>query len=241
MGMSAYLPSMAPIAVLCFLATALVLGSLLLVGLYGLFTKSGQHMASAGIGAGIVLASYCAVLLGFSLFSRDVDLSAGMKKFFCEIDCHLAYQVDGVSTEKAVGGESDQIVSTGEFMVVELRTWFDPSTISPKRGNSLLTPNGREAIVTDNEGHGFRPSPQGDKVLEAERRHSTPLTTPLRPGESYTSYLVFEVPARAQGLRLWLRSDDEVGAVLWGNERSPLHGKVRFRLDPGVPATQSSP
>ena len=238
--MNATMPSMAPIAVLCFLGTGLVLAVFVLAGLYGLFAKSHQLVTIAGMGAGIVLTSYAAILLGFSLSSSDVDLTLGMKKYFCEIDCHLAYQVAGVATDKAVGGESEQIVSDGEFVLVELRTWFDPSTISPKRGNGPLKPNTREAILIDNLGHTFRPSAKAKEVLEAQRLNSTPLSTSLRPGESYTSYLVFEVPARAQGLKLWLRSDDEVGKLLWGNERSPLHGKVRFRLDSALPANQSS-
>jgi hypothetical protein len=238
--MNGDMPPTTPIAVLCFLGTAFVLTVLVLTGLYGLFAKSRKLVAIAGVGAGIVLTSYAAILLGFSLSSSDVDLTLGMKKYFCEIDCHLAYQVAGVTTDKAVGGESEQIVSDGEFVLVELRTWFDPSTISPKRGNGPLRPNTREAILVDNLGHTFWPSAKAKEVLEARRLNSTPLSTPLRPGESYTSYLVFDVPARAQGLRLWLRSDDEVGKLLWGNERSPLHGKVRFRLDSALHAKQSS-
>ena len=238
--MNATMPSMAPIGVLCFLGTAFVLVVVALLGLYGLFAKSRQLVGIAGTGAGIVLASYTAILLGFSLLSSDVDLRLGMKKYFCEIDCHLAYQVASVTTEEAVGGKSEQIVSDGEFVQVELRTWFDPSTISTKRGDGPLRPNTREAILVDSLGHRFWPSAKAKEVLEAQRLNSTPLSTPLRPGESYTSYLVFEVPAKAQGLKLRLRSDDEVGMLLWGNERSPLHGKVRFRLDSALPANQSS-
>lgn len=142
--------------------------------------------------------------------------------------CFLGTAVTGVSRTKVVGGEAGQIVSDGEFVVVKLRTWFDPSTISPDRSNGPLTPNGREAILTDCKGREYLPSPRTTDVLEARQVHSTPLSTPLRPGESYTSYLVFEVPARTQGLRLWVRSRADVGASLWGNEQSPLHGKARF-------------
>ena len=238
--MSAYLPSMAPVAVLSFLGTGSVLAIFLLAAVYGLFKRSRQLLRFAGVASGLVLVAYCVVLLGFSLSSSDEDLAVGTKKYFCEIDCHLAYQVAAVSTDKAVGGESDQIVSIGEFVIVELRTWFDPSTISPARGDGPLAPNNRVATLTDSEGHTFRPSPRTEEVLAAQRMHSTPLLTALRPGESYTSYLVFEVPTHAKGLRLWLRSDDEVGALLWGNELSPLHGKVRFRLSPAFRATRSS-
>ena len=238
--MIAYLPSLAPIAVLCFLGTLFVLGIILLIGVYALCKGARQIMAITRMAVALVLGTYVAILLGISLLSNDVDLSVGTKKYFCEIDCHLAYQVAAVSVDKAVGDESNQIVSNGEFVMVELRTWFDPTTISPKRGDAPLMPNERVAILTDNEGHTFKPSDKADEVLTVQRLHTTPLSTALRPGESYTSYLVFEVPARTQGLKLWLRSNDEVGALLWGNELSPLHGKVRFRLSPAFRATRSS-
>lgn len=237
--MSANLPSMAPVAVLCFLGTGLVLALLLAIGIYGLYTKSRRALKTSGIAMSVVAASYGVILLGLSLLSPDVDLPVGAKKYFCEIDCHLAYEVVSVSVEKAIGGETDQVTSKGEFVTVEIRTWFDPSTISPHRGDAPLTPNSRKTIVTDAEGHVFQPSERAKEVLETRRLHSTPLSTPLRPGESYTSYLVFEVPARTGGMKLWLCSDDEVDALLWGNERSPLHGKVRFRLEPGFHAAES--
>jgi hypothetical protein len=228
---------MTPVAVLCFLGTVFLLITWLVLGLIGLLNKSRHLVTIAGIGGGIVLVTYSVAWLGISLFSSDVDLAMGTKKYFCEVDCHLAYQVAAVSTGKAVGGEFDQIVSRGDFVMVELRTWFDPSTISATRGDGPLTPNNRTAILTDNEGHAFRPSLRAEEVLAAQRRHLTPLSTALRPGESYTSYLVFEVPARTQGLKLWLRSDDQVETLLWGNELSPLHGKVRFRLSPAFRST----
>ncbi len=238
--MSEYIPSMTSVAVLCFLGTGFVLAVFLLLAVYGLIKRSRQLVQIAGIAGGLVLVSYCAVLLVFSVSSRDEDLAVGAKKYFCEIDCHLAYQVAAVSTDKAVGGESEQIVSRGEFVTIELQTWFDPATISPGRGDGPLTPNKRLAILTDSKGHGYTLSPRAGEVLGAKRVHSIPLSTSLRPGESYSSYLVFEVPLRAQGLRLWLRSEDGLGALLWGNELSPLHGKVRFRLNPAFRATRSS-
>src|SRR5437879_10927142 len=41
--------------------------------------------------------------------------------------------------------------------------------------------------------------------------NSTPLTQPLRPGESYMTDFVFDVPRNAQGLRLLLAEDDQIG------------------------------
>lgn len=238
--MSAYVPSFAPIAVLAFLGTAAALLLCLLIALYGLARKSGPTLAIAGLAGVFVLAAYGGILLGFSLFSHEVELSAGSKKYFCEIDCHISYEVERVWMPSMVGGESSPIASNGKFVVVELRTWFDPTTISPWRGDAPLTPNGRATSVRDKEGRLFAPSARAEQVLAALGLHSIPLATALRPGQSYISYLVFEVPASADGLKLWLRSTHALDALLWGDERSLWHGKVLFLLNPAPVRAKSS-
>lgn len=76
-------------------------------------------------------------------------------------------------------------------------------------------------------------SPAGQKAWEDEHGPTTPLTKELRPGESYETALVFDVPAGAARLRLFL-GDDPLGveSVLIGHENSPMHGKIYFALPP---------
>ena len=132
------------------------------------------------------------VLLGFSLFTREVDLPLGAKMYFCEVDCYLS---DFILPAWTPAKQVEPITSNGQFVVVESRTWFDPSTISPVRRNGSLTPNDRVAILTDGKGHAFGVSEHGEQVLAGENLRSTPLRTLLRPCEAYTSYLAFEVPS----------------------------------------------
>jgi hypothetical protein len=47
--------------------------------------------------------------------------------------------------------------------------------------------------------------------------HSTPLTQALRPGESYTADLVFEVPDDACGVRLLISEDDSETRLVIGH------------------------
>jgi hypothetical protein len=84
--------------------------------------------------------------------------------------------------------------------------------------------------LLDDRGHRFVPSQKGESVLAAARLSSTPLRTALRPGESYQSYLVFEIPNDAKGLKLLLTSSDAEGFLIWGDEDSPWHGKAYFDL-----------
>jgi hypothetical protein len=238
--MTDFTPSIAPISVLAFLGTGFVLVIGALIALYAALRRSKILLAIAGTGGIVVAALYLGILLGFSLFSREVDLPIGAKKYFCEIDCHISYSVLRVWMPKSVGGETEQVTSKGQFVVVELRTWFDPSTISPRRGDGPLTPNDRVAVLRDAQGRVFELSPRANKVIAAQELHSTPFATALRPGESYISYLVFEVPSDTREPKLWVRSSGEVDALLWGDERSPMHQKVLFLLSPAADAARYS-
>jgi len=44
----------------------------------------------------ILLVGYGSVLLGASAVSREQTLGGDQEKYFCEIDCHLAYSVVGM-------------------------------------------------------------------------------------------------------------------------------------------------
>jgi hypothetical protein len=226
--------------VLAFLGTGFVLVIFVLIALYAALRRSKRLLAIASASGVTVVAGYLGILLGFSLFSREVDLPVGAKKYFCAIDCHISYSVVRVWMPKSVGGESEQVTSNGQFVVVELRTWFDPSTISPRRGDGPLTPNDRVAVLRDAQGRVFEVSPRANEVLTAQELNSTPFTTALRPGESYISYLVFEVPSDTKEPKLWVRSGDEVDGLLWGDERSPMHQQVLFLLSPAADAARSS-
>ena len=129
--MSVYTPHFAPIAVLAFLGTGALLVLCVSVALIGALRRSRPAVVGA-LAAGVtILSGYAAVLLGLSLYSKDVEMSEGAWKYFCEIDCHIAYDV--TSSEPA--GDRGRAIT--------LRTWFDPSTIAPFRGNGPLSPGPR--------------------------------------------------------------------------------------------------
>jgi len=228
--MSVYTPHFAPIVVMAFLGTASVLALCVLVALAGVLQKS-KRIAIAGTAFAIVVALvYGSILLGLSLFSHDVELPKGAWKYFCEIDCHIAYSVGRVEVASPSVNELEPASAAGKIVIVELRTWFDPTTISPHRGNGPLMPSERSLRLIDNAGHQFTESTQSRMIPNAPTLHSTPLRTPLRPGESSVSYLVFEAPDDRHDLRLLVTSVEELDAALWGHEISPFHGKAYFDL-----------
>lgn len=199
----------APIAVMGFLAAVAGLGlSTLLAVVFTLLHKAKwTRWVGALVAGGAVV--YFGLLFGFSLASHDVTLTPGEEKYFCEIDCHLAYSVRA-SHEELQNGQRQ--------LHVTLRTHFDETTTAPWRpSNAALTPNPRQIRLLDSQGRSHSP----DEV------RGSPLTRPLVPAQSYETELIFRLPADASGLRLLLTSAggwDE--HLLIGEENSLGHKKT---------------
>jgi hypothetical protein len=200
----------APLAVLGFLAASgglfLAVASVLIFW----FARKPRFARTAAfaIGAGAIV--YFSLLFGFSAGSRSVTLARGQEKYFCEIDCHLAYSIVDVKTQP-----------DGHY-VITLRTRFDETTTSPTRPkDATLTPSPREVRLIDDSGQEYAPlSTQG-----------TPLSTPIKPADSYTSQLEFNLPKNATGLRLLINTvPGWPDQLVIGDENSWLHKKTYLAL-----------
>jgi len=216
--MDAYMPALAPLVVLAFLGVGFVVVCTAVAAGVAYATRRGRLAALIGASGVVAAAGYAALLAGASLLSRDRTLAPGEHKYFCEMDCHIAYDVTAADASE-VGRRA-----------VTLRTWFDPSTIAPFRGDGPLTPGPRTVYLVDDAGRRWEPSTAATAAWERSHGNSTPLGRPLRPGESYTTTLVFEAPADAPA-RLFVGAprgtpDD----LLIGHENSPFHGKTYFAL-----------
>ena len=229
--MSALTPHFAPIVVLLFLASVFALGISLVALFYGAVRRS-AFFAKLGAGAAATIAAgYFLLLGGVSLASSEQTLPPDGWKYFCEIDCHLGYSLAGAQTAAALGPELLQTSAHGEFVVLRVKTWFDERTISEHRGNGPLTPNRRRALLVDDTGRSYEPSPEGQFALARSGNISTSMSQPLRPGESYTTDLVFDVPKQARGLRLLITEDHPETRFVIGHENSLLHKKIYFDVE----------
>jgi hypothetical protein len=238
--MSAYTPNFAPVVVLLFLGAVFLTGVTLLVLFYGAVRRS-EFLAGLGaISALVVTVGYGLVLCGVSIASSERVLPPGGWKYFCEIDCHIAYSLIGAQTSAALGPEMQQISARGKFVAVRLKTWFDERTISAHRGNGPLTPNPRKVVLVDDTGRSFAPSAESQAGFARLGNTSTPLTEPLRPGESYTTDFVFDVPKVARGLRLLISEDDPETRLVIGHENSLLHKKIYFGVASAPPLTKAA-
>ena len=205
----------APLSALAFLGTVALLMLCVALAIGFAFGKKFKALKATVGFAVMVIVVYAAMVLVFSLFSTRAVLAQGQEKYFCELDCHLAYSI------VKAGYEPDPQVAGDTRYVVELQTRFDPTTISAHRGNGTLTPSPREVVLMDRAGHEYRPAEfQGQSLM-----------TPLRPGESYRTKLIFEVQGAVGHPFLWLHTKaDAPEWMMIGNEVSPLHRKVVFQL-----------
>jgi hypothetical protein len=199
-----------PLTVLMFVGA--VLGGAALVVVYALARvikrEAFARLTLRVLGAGAAV--YIVVFLVASMASRNRVLAFGEEKHICEIDCHLAYAVAASKSESLPNGM--------RRVTVTVKVRFDEETISSRRpGDATLTPNSRYVALVDHAGTRYPGSTEG-------------LKRKLIPGESYTTDIVFDVPASATDLRLVLRNNDPETAFIIGHENSLLHGKTTFAL-----------
>ena len=206
----------APLAVLAFLAAAGGLFLALASAAIAWFARKPKLARTCLLVVSSGAVVYLGLILGFSLASRPHILPRAQEKYFCEIDCHLAYSLLEVKTEPAAGAT---------HYLITIRTRFDETTTSPTRPKDApLTPSPRTVLlIDDSSGRKYRPvAVQG-----------TPLQTPLKPADSYTTQLAFEVPPTAdvKSLRLLITTTPAwPDRVVIGDENSLLHHKTYFAL-----------
>jgi len=210
----------APIGALALLGTGFILFVGLILLIHALIVRKGRR---AKIFLPMILMigfAYFAVMLIFSLLSHDKLLARGEEKHFCELDCHLAYSITKTQQAKTIGDTTNQSTAQGLFTIVTIQTRFDETTISPRRGNGLFYPNSRALTLVDERGNRYA----------AVAQSGMPLTTPLRPGETYTTEVAFDLPSDTKNATLLLNESDWITHLVIGHENSPLHKKTSFQL-----------
>jgi hypothetical protein len=208
------------LSVLALIGATGLIGLGLIITIYGAM-KSNRLVTRRGLQlAGSVAGLYLAVLGGVGLASRERVLPVGAEKYFCELDCHLAYRVEQVVPVPT----KDGAVTT---WAVKIRTRFDERTISPSRGDGPLWPNPRQLALIGSDGRGYAAEVELDRSLSDS---STPITKELKPGESYSTWVGFILPPGIRPSKLEITEDLLVNGFMIGNERSWLHSPTYFGL-----------
>jgi hypothetical protein len=220
----------APVGALALLGTAFLFSVAALVLIQSLIVRKRRRAKFVFIAMLLIAGAYLAAILIFSFASHEKALARGEEKHFCEIDCHLAYSIVNTRQTKTLGDAPGQTTARGQFTVITIRTRFDETTTSLSRGNGLLYPNSRALTLIDDRGNRYGPAAQ----------FGTPLTTALRPGDSYTTDVAFDVPANANPATLLMNEGDWITHFVIGHENSPLHKKTSFQINlPAAALTNS--
>lgn len=220
----------APIGAMALLGTGFLFFVSALVLIQSLIVRKHGRAKFVVVVMLLIAGAYLAAILIFSLASHEKLLARGEEKHFCEIDCHLAYSVANTRQANTLGNSPNQSTAQGTYTVITIKTRFDENTISPSRGNGSLYPNSRSLMLVDDHGNKYYPSTEGERALETSQSSGTPLTTPLRPGESYTTEVVFDLAADIKPSSLLINEGESLTRLVIGHENSPLHAKTRFQL-----------
>lgn len=220
----------APLGVLLFLGTGFLLFVAAVALVYSVMAKKFRLTKLLLITATVLSGLYLGAMLIFSSASSDRVLARGEEKYFCEIDCHLAYSVVDVRHPESLDEWANPPIASGVFWGVVVKTRFDENTIGSTRGNEILYPNSRIITVVDGNGRTYYPFRFAPRTLIRFKDNHTSETEPLRPGESYTSTFVFDLPKDVLNPTLLIREGEFVTHFIIGHENSLFHKKVRFQI-----------
>jgi hypothetical protein len=215
----------AHMAALCFLGTIGMTVLLVITTLALCFRRRAWAKYSL-LAIAALLGGYAAVLAFFSFASFERTVKRGDEKFYCGMDCHIAYSVQNVERTKTIGDAT----AGGQFYVIKVRSHFDERTIAPWRGDSPLRPDPPTLTLIDDTGHSYPVSSAGQMAWEKTHGGQHSLSDGLRPGESYETTWVFDVPTDAASVRLFAGWSGFPSYILIGDEASPHHAKTYFAL-----------
>ena len=85
-------------------------------------------------------------------------------------------------------------------------------------------------VVVDAQGKEYFPAAAAERLLRNLNEAGMPFTTPLRPGETYQTTVVFDLPADIQSPTLLIHEGESETRFVIGHENSLLHKKTRFQI-----------
>ena len=197
--------------VLALLGTAgatLVAGACVVIALLLRRTDWARLAAVAGVS---LPGLYTIALFGSSALSPTTTIPEGARKVFCEIDCHVAFDI------------VSRVQRDGDTVRLTVREEFQRNSVGPRRGDGPLTPGTRRVLLMDANGVTYAP-------VRVHALQSSELFAPMRPGEVHRAELRFTVPEGVALRGLLVETTDPIARLLIGHERSPFHGKSLLTL-----------
>ena len=173
-------------------------------------------------GVAVWFVFYFAMLLGFSLSSRERELAMNEPKDFCGfyLDCHMHTAVTDVRRTKTIGNKS----ANGEFYIVKVKVFSNAK-------QATLGLIGVDAHVVDTGGQTYSRDSQAETLLPSQPE----FVRKVSPVESFEKEIVFDLPSDIRSPRLDIREgygvDHVIEALLVDDEDSILHKRAYFKLE----------
>ncbi|MEP6704783.1 MAG: hypothetical protein ABJB34_08260 [Acidobacteriota bacterium] len=165
---------------------------------------------------------YFAMLFGFSLSSKETDLTLNQPKEFCGfyLDCHMHTAVTDVSKVKTIGNKT----AVGEFYIVTVKVFSDAKAATL----GLLTV---DAHVVDTSDQKYTRDMDAETLLAPQPDFDRKIS----PVASFEKKIVFDLPSSVDHPRLDIREgygiDHAIEAVLVDDEDSVFHKRNYFKLE----------
>lgn len=196
----------------------LAAGVLFIIALY-----TGKAWLAKFVVGGVVVwfVFYGAMLLGFSLFSKEKVLAVNEPKEYCGfyLDCHMHTAVTGVRRTRTIGNRT----ANGEFYIVRVNVFSN----AVKATLGLTTV---DTHVVDSEDRRYT----RDTEAESQLAPQPPFEKQIGPEESFEKEIVFDLPVDVKEPRLDIAEGfgiDKVSEyVLVGDEDSIFHKRTYFKL-----------
>lgn len=176
-----------------------------------------------------MLAFYAVALLAASLAGRDRVVGAGVEKYFCDLDCHVACAVLEVLDVPALEAGLPASSPGARFCVVTVRERFDETTTAAWRPRTVPVYPGPLAIrLIDDRGRTHRIAERAPFAKDRGYAPEEALAAPLLPGESRRLRFLFELPVGSRADRVLIHDSEVFHGLVIGDENSPWHGHTYF-------------
>jgi len=204
------------VGLLALLGGSLALGVALVAFLVALARRRRRTARRIVGAAALLLATYTVALLLAALRSTDTVLARDERRCFDDW-CVAVAAVRRVAAPGAPSGDSG-------WVIVTLR-------VSSRAGRIAQRPDEPRFWIEDARGRRYAPSPAGQAAWTLAHGPARAVDDRIGPGESFTTPLVFALPAGADRPALVVAEGPSwLGRIVIGGEDSPFHGRTKVPL-----------
>ncbi len=176
------------------------------------------------------LAVYFGLLVLASVTSAQTVLNLNQEQRFCAADCDLAFSVTGVRKAQTLGNPPNLQKAQGVYYVVTAKMRSDAARVTMQFNDPV------SIKVVDADGKAYTYSLDGQRALDQSQGRAEGLELPwahsLRPGESASRDIVFDLPSDVKSPALVIQEGGwESAFVIW-DENSLFHKQTKITLGP---------